>query len=345
MPSGGELWTTDARATDDLAAQWEQILSETYVPWTVAILVRPHRDAFRAWLRRWRIDDLVLVDGECGPCSGRRTRHQRVATDGEFVAVMIVQAGAETISQRHIEATMTPGDVVAWDGTNRNRFTVRESLSKRSMLIPWTALDEVGGRAWMRDGIKLDRTAPATRLLTTYLDTLSQVLPGLDSAAISAARAAALVLLVGALRSDSDVSSAEVARPALRASIERYIDRHLLDGAVTPAAIASAHWVSIRTVNRVFSATGQTVGEVVRTRRLARAREDLTDSDWPISDIAHRRGFSDTSHFSRSFKAHYGSSPLAYRNAFRHDGQPPDIGATGRFRLLPDRMNSGVTTV
>jgi AraC family transcriptional activator of tynA and feaB len=240
---------------------------------------------------------------------------------------------------------MTPGDVVAWDSTNRNRFTVREPLSKRNMLIPWPALDEVGGRMWMRDGIKLDRTGPATQLLTSYLDTLTQVLPRLDSAAISAARRAALVLLAGALRSDSDVSSAEIPRPALRASIERYIDRHLLDGPVTPTAIASAHWVSIRTVNRVFSATGQTVGEVVRTRRLTRARKDLTHSDWPISDIAHRWGFSDTSHFSRSFKAHYGSSPLAYRNAFRHDGQPPDNGATGRFKLLPDRMNSGVTTV
>jgi AraC family transcriptional activator of tynA and feaB len=64
--------------------------------------------------------------------------------------------------------------------------------------------------------------------------------------------------------------------PALRASIERYIDRHLLNGAVTPAALAAAHWVSVRTVKRVFSATGQTVGEVVRARRLARARDQIT---------------------------------------------------------------------
>jgi AraC-like DNA-binding protein len=188
------------------------------------------------------------------------------------------------------------------------------------MLIPWTALDEVGGRAWMSDGVKLDAAAPATRLLMTYLDTLTQVLPGLDSPAVSAARNAALALLVGALRADSDACSAEMVRPALRASIERYIERNLLGGTVTPAAIASAHWVSIRTVNRIFSATGQTVGEVVRARRLARAREDLTDSDRPISVIAHRWGFSDTGHFSRSFKAHYGSSPTDYRNAFRLDG-------------------------
>jgi AraC-like DNA-binding protein len=235
---------------------------------------------------------------------------------------MIVGAGVETISQRRLEVTMTPGDVVAWDGTQWNRFTVAESLSKRHMVIPWTALDEVGGRAWMNDGVKLDAAAPATRLLTTYLDTLSQVLPGLDSPAVSAARTAALVLLVGALRADSAACSAETVRPALRASIERYIERHLLAGTVTPAAIASAHWVSIRTVNRVFSATGQTVGEVVRARRLARAREDLTDSDRSVSVIAHRWGFSDTSHFSRSFKAHYGSSPTDYRNACRLDGAP-----------------------
>ncbi|MDT5238364.1 MAG: AraC family transcriptional regulator, positive regulator of tynA and feaB [Mycobacterium sp.] len=329
-PSGDELWTVDSSVGDDAAAQWEQILSASYVPCTVAIPELPHRDTFKAWLRRWQIDDLALVDGQCGPCSGARARHQRADTEGEFVAVMIVQAGAETISQRHIEATMTPGDVVAWDSTNRNRFTVREPLSKRSMLIPWTALDEVGGRAWMSDGVKLDAAAPATRLLTTYLDTLNQVLPELDSVGVSAARTAALVLLTGALRSESNVCSAELAQPALRASIERYIERHLLDGTVTPAAIASAHWVSIRTVNRVFSATGQTVGEVVRLRRLARAREDLTESDRPISDIAHRWGFSDTSHFSRTFKAHYGSSPTDFRDAYRFDRRPRDASVHRR---------------
>jgi AraC family transcriptional activator of tynA and feaB len=319
MPSGGEWWAVDTRGGQDVAAQWEQIVSETFAPWTISIPHSTHTDMFRGRIRRWQIDDLALVDGHCGRCSGRRTRRQLAEAEGEFVAVMIVQTGAETISQRHIEATMTPGDVVAWDSTNRNRFTVREPLSKRSMLIPWTALDEVGGRMWMGDGVKLSAAAPATRLLTSYLDTLSQVLPELGSAARGAARTAAMELFVGALRSQSDVCSAETVRPALRASMERYIEQNLLDGTITPAAIASAHWVSIRTVNRVFSATGQTVGDVVRARRLARARQDVTTSDRPISGIAQRWGFCDTSHFSRSFKIHYGSSPTEYRNTFRSD--------------------------
>jgi AraC family transcriptional activator of tynA and feaB len=46
----------------------------------------------------------------------------------------------------------------------------------------------------------------------------------------------------------------------------------------------------------------------------------VTDSDHLISVIAHRWGFCDTSHFSRTFKAHYGYSPTDYRNTYRCDG-------------------------
>ena len=316
VPSGGELWATDAGMRDDVTAQWEQILSATFLPWTVAIPELPERNAFRAWVRRWPIDDLLLSDCRCGPCSGRRARHQLAQTEGEFVVVMINLKGAMTIGLRHTVAALTPGGVAAWDSTQRNQFTVPESLSLRGIVIPRAALDEVDGHPWMRDGVVLDSTAPATRLLMSHLATLSEVLPGLGSATMSAARMAALELFVGALRSDSDFCSTASVRPALRSSIERYIDRHLLDGAVTPAAIAAAHWVSIRTVNRVFSATGQTVGEVVRARRLARARAEVAAGDRPISEIAHRWGFSDTSHFSRTFKAHYGYSPTDYRNTY-----------------------------
>jgi AraC family transcriptional regulator, positive regulator of tynA and feaB len=317
---GGELWATDAGTRDDVAAQWEHILSATYLPWTVAIPELPRPDVFQGWVRRWWIDDILMADSRCGPCSGRRARHQLADTEGEFVFLIVSQKGAMTVSRRDTVATLTPGDVAALDSTQRNQFTVPESLSLRGMVIPRAALDEFGGLSWMRDGVVLDPTAPATRLLTSHLDTLSGVLPGLGSAAMSAARVAALELFVGALRTASDVCSAESVRPALRASIEGYIAQNLLNGAVTPAAIAAAHWVSIRTVNRVFSATGQTVGEVVRARRLARARADVTDSDQPISVIAHRWGFCDTSHFSRTFKAHYGYSPTDYRNTYRCDG-------------------------
>jgi AraC-like DNA-binding protein len=313
MARGDEFWAIDAPGGTDRTEDWQQMLSATHLPWSVSVPSAPDEPVFEAWVRRWWIDDLALVDCECGPCSGTRQRRQVAETDGEFVVVLITRAGRETVTQGDSEADLSAGDAVAWDSTKPARFAVWETLSKRSLLIPRAALDEVGGRAWMTGGVMLNGLAPATRLLTTYLDTLSQALPDLNSAAISAARNATLELFIGALRTDGDVPTTGAARPALRAAMDRFIEQHLLDEAVTPAAIANAHGVSTRTVNRVFNATGQTVSEVVRVRRLARARDELTRSNRPISVIAHRWGFSDTSHFSRTFKAHYGSSPTDYR--------------------------------
>ena len=160
MPSGGELWATDAGTRDDVAAQWEQILSATYVPWVVAIPELPRPDVFQGWVRRWWMDDIVMADSGCGPCSGRRASHQLANTEGEFVYAIVGQKGAMTVSQRDTVATLTPGDVAAFDSLQRNQFIVPESLSVRGMVIPRAALDEVGGWSLMPDGVVLDPTAP-----------------------------------------------------------------------------------------------------------------------------------------------------------------------------------------
>jgi AraC family transcriptional activator of tynA and feaB len=324
-----EHWATSHHDdADDRAEQWQQILSTTHLPWTVQISPPDDDRPFEARVRRWWIDDLALVDCECSPCSGTRQRRQLADTDGEFVTVLIARSGRETVSQGEAEAALRPGDAVLWDSTRPARFSVREPLAKRSLLIPRAALDEVNGHAWTNAGLLLNGAAPATRLLLGYLDNLSESLPELGPSAVGAARNATLELLVGALRGggwrgEGDVPTTSTAQPALRAAMDRYIERHLLDGAISPTAIAAAHGVSIRTVNRIFNATGQTVGEVIRVRRLARAREELTDSDRPVTVIAHRWGFADTSHFSRSFKAHYGSSPTDYRLGSRMPGGAP----------------------
>jgi AraC family transcriptional regulator len=61
---------------------------------------------------------------------------------------------------------------------------------------------------------------------------------------------------------------------------------------------------------------GVTVGEFVRLRRINQAREMLSNSGKPLSDVALLLGFSDQSHFCRSFKKQTGLSPLEYRHLF-----------------------------
>jgi AraC family transcriptional regulator, positive regulator of tynA and feaB len=319
---GGEYWSTGPGGGEQ-PDEWQAMISATHLPWTVRIAEPDDDRPFTAWIRRWWIDDLALVDCECSPCSGTRQRRHVAGTDGEFVVVLITRAGQESVSQGDREAVLRAGDTVVWDSTAPARFTVWEPLAKRSLLVPRAALDEVDGRAWTGPGVTLNGAAPATRLLVTYLDTLAATLPELPASAVVAARNATLELLAGAFRVQGDVPTTSTGTPALRAAMDRYIDSHLLHGSVSPSGIAAAHGVSVRTVNRIFTAGGRTVGEVVRLRRLARAREELTDSDRTVSAIAHRWGFSDPSHFTRSFKAAYGLSPRAYRLAAREAGGAP----------------------
>lgn len=317
---GAEHWATGGHP--DRPDEWTALLSATHLPWRTD--VTGPRSAFAAWAHRWWIDDLALVDCGCAPCSGSRGEREIARTEGEFAVVLMTLAGRETVEQGGRTGHLRPGDAVVWDSTAPARFAVREPLRKRSLLVPRAALDEVGGRGWLRTGAVVDGDAPAVRLLRTYLDTLRTTLPDLGPAATRAARNATLELLAGALRADAATPEGGSAGPALRAAMERWIDRHLADAALGPGALARAHGVSVRTVHRVFQATGETVGEVVRARRLARARADLAGSAATVTAIAHRWGFADGSHFSRAFKAHYGHSPSAARRA----GAPAPGGGT-----------------
>ena len=315
--TGPDRWSVHGRADDDMSDRWREIVTATHLPWSVQAGTARPGGTFRARVRRWWVDDLALVDTECERTRGVRSRAQIADTDGEFVVVLFVRDGAETVRQGDRTTRLCPGDAVVWDSTGSARFAVAQRLVKRSLLIPRAALTEVGGRAWATPGITLDRSAPAVRLLSHYLDALTGTLPALGPAATVAARNATLELFAGAVRAAEDRGTAPglVGDPVLRAAMVRYIDRHLAGPAITPAGVARAHGVSERTVNRVFSVAGQTLGGVVRSRRLARARDDLTAGDEPIATIAHRWGFFDSSHFHRAFTAQYGLSPRGYRSA------------------------------
>jgi AraC family transcriptional regulator, positive regulator of tynA and feaB len=323
-----EHWTTGTHGGDASVQLWEDMLSRTHLRWRVDAPDGP----VAARARRTWVDDLALIDCACEPCSGTRGRSEIAATDGEFVAVLLTLAGQETVVQGGAEAGLRPGDAVVWVSTAPARFRVWSPLVKRSLLIPRAALAETGAGTLLRSGVRLPASAPAVRLLAGYLDVLSATAHQLDAPALTAARNAALELVAGALQVPGRIPGSGTSRPALRAAMDRYIERHLTGDDVSPAVLAHAVGVSVRTVNRIFHADGQTVGEVVRRRRLARARADLTGGDDPISTIAHRWGFADSSHFCRSFKSCYGRSPGEYRHA-AHGADAPSPGATDQSSI------------
>jgi AraC family transcriptional regulator len=71
-------------------------------------------------------------------------------------------------------------------------------------------------------------------------------------------------------------------------------------------------------LSRVFRRqSGCTIGEYVRRLRIEYASRQLSASDIPLDEIAAAAGFSDQSHFTRTFKLYMGLSPNEYRRISR----------------------------
>ena len=92
-----------------------------------------------------------------------------------------------------------------------------------------------------------------------------------------------------------------------------YIDARYRNEISVPDLARLTH-LSVNQFHRVFqTATGTTPIDYVNRRRIADAREYLTESDLPVTRIAFDLGFTDSNYFSRVFKKYTGTSPTDYR--------------------------------
>lgn len=128
--------------------------------------------------------------------------------------------------------------------------------------------------------------------------------------------------------------------PEQRERIQQFIDMHLSEASVGPAEIASALGISVRHLHRLFSATGNSVGDYIRARRLEQCRNDLANprlKDRTITEIAFFWGFSDSAHFSHSFAKQFGASPRDFRAQVASKGE--FTARRERVRALPLAQN------
>ncbi len=80
--------------------------------------------------------------------------------------------------------------------------------------------------------------------------------------------------------------------------------------------LARSERMSSRTLQRLFQINGTTFGRVILEARLEGVIRDLRGAQpfgRPIGDIALSWGFNDLSHFTRAFRARYGTSPGSVR--------------------------------
>ena len=109
-------------------------------------------------------------------------------------------------------------------------------------------------------------------------------------------------------------------RELTRDRVKRFIAVHLDDPHLTLDRVAAAIGCSKRYLHKLFDGESDTLNAYIWQRRLERIRQDLADpalAEHSITEIAFGRGFSSSTHFSRSFRARFGCAPREARAPFR----------------------------
>lgn len=117
------------------------------------------------------------------------------------------------------------------------------------------------------------------------------------------------------------MTSATITTPDLhrqdRELLQQHIRDNLSDPALTVLSTSEALFMSVRYVQKVFAQAGSTPRKWLVECRMAEARRLLRNTELPVSEVARRVGYRDTSQFSRGFKTRTGRSPSVYRMRVR----------------------------
>ncbi|WP_225823530.1 helix-turn-helix domain-containing protein [Streptomyces naphthomycinicus] len=313
----GTLYTTDAVPAHRRRAYWREALSQTFGAVDMGVPDEVDRGRIRASLLGPM--QVVTVDGD--PLRALRTQRLIAGSDNDdFVVVKLLAKGVARIQQDTRDTFLRPGQLFVYDMARPVRLTLPQCFQTKSLVLPREVLGLSESDLQRITASPLGTDSALGELLTPFLSRL------VDTAGTYPQRtgdqiARNVVDLVQALaeerlgRGSADTPSA--ARMSLL-RIRSYIDQHLADPDLTPETIAGAHHISVRYLHKLFQLEDLTVSRWIQQRRLEQCRRDLARrrvGDQTIAAVAHRWGFTSASHFSRVFRAAYGTSPAEWRSS------------------------------
>ena len=233
---------------------------------------------------------------------------------------------------RHIEVRkwrsfkLRRGDAALMRVSDPGRLGSRESFKYVAMLVPFAELQARVADVGAMVAERVPRNSEALLLLHAYIRTLEKGGLATHPQAHDIIRRHIIDLIglsVGSHRAlgESDMSAVTAGR--LNAALE-YIAVNFHEPGLSLESVARSQGISSRYLQRLLEKSGTSFIAQVSERRLLNAFVLLSDTSlaaWRISQIALHAGFSDISHFNRTFKRRYGASPSEIRDRAR-PGRP-----------------------
>jgi AraC-like DNA-binding protein len=303
QPSTGSVFSTEGLAPDERHAVYRQTVLRALDA------CDPDPD-FNIHIVALRLDDLALYLTDSAGQTMFRTP-EMIAADGlDHYIIRFAMSGSVSGEFDGQAVVSGPGEVLCCDLARPMRLR-HGQIKVLDLFMPRAHVALVAPGVDLH-GAVLD--GHRAGLLIEHLSAVVRRFPLLSTPALPGIARATVELLGACLAMTAGRTGALTPEPPALLRARNYIETHLLESDLTPAAISEAMGLSRSTLYRLFEPLGG-VTAFIWERRLHLARAALLDPrrSSRISEIAFECGFSSESHFSRSFRKAFGMRPSDLR--------------------------------
>ena len=297
------------------AAAWGRAL-ETF--FEIEPLPTDGRDSFSAEIESYAMGPILFGRARAG---GQRFRRTSATIARSGVDHMIVQLyvdggfdGTAGVSPVSVQA----GDICVFD-LAQTLETIATPFENLTLVVPHAMIDWRLPRPDILHGLVLPRESALAGLLGRHFQTLFALAPRMTVEESHAVAEATVGLIVACMRGEverRDLALGGTAAASL-IRVRLYIEKNLTSADLSAESVANHFGMSRSSLYRLFASLGG-IAEYIRARRLHRALFDLATPDTRgarVSEVARRWKLGTETSFTRAFKAAYGITPSAAREA------------------------------
>jgi len=267
-----------------------------------------------------RAGDVILTRLEANRHRVVRTAGMVRASEAGYLKIVAPMHGRAGVQQMGRQAWVGPGGWTIYDTTGCYAVDNPERVEHLIVMLPKAQLIERGLPLDKLMARHVGGASGITRVALTTMRSTYQELPSMSPAAARGAGELIAQLVRLSLIELAGQSTAVTQREALKDRIRAYVAVRLRDPQLSIEQIASALNCSKRHLHNTFEGGTETLASHILHQRLDACIRDLQrlgPDAQPITDIALSWGFNNLSHFSRVFRDYTGTSPSAFRQAWR----------------------------
>ena len=307
-------------STNDLPVEkrlpfWREIFGRQIVRLDIEPLSEGSFDAGASF---WSLPGLRTHESfYSGPTRLGRPR-ELISGGDDNIALIVDMKGTISASHAGCEVSLGRGAAIA---ILQEKPALMEFSDARYMAVmaPLCAIRPLSKSLEDRAGRAIRPSSTPLRLLARYVKLLcndpAMSDPELGALAVSHVYDL-MALVLGATRDGNALALERGVRAARLKCIKLFVIENLCSHDLSVQLAASRHGVTPRYIHMLFEGEGMTFSSFVLEQRLLLARRMLKSArhaHMTISAIAFAAGFSDLSHFNRSFRRRFGARPSDVR--------------------------------